>query len=145
MYNTSYEEYMRTVLGYTPNCIQDTYQNENYFNNNVYPVNNNLESMYPEIYRVLEPLIRKECMNVNCNQIDNETLEKMTNNVLNSVSVDLKIETNNRAENRKDDRQISQNRFLNDLIKILLLKELLNKPRPYYPQRPPMPRPRPIF
>lgn len=55
--NTSYEEYMRTVLGYMPNNMQDTYADKNYYitQNNFQTNNCNIEDLYPDIYRKMYP------------------------------------------------------------------------------------------
>ncbi len=167
MYNTSYEEYMRTVLGYTPNCMQDTFTNNDYY---IMQPNNNrmqdcdFEDLYPDMYKKVYPLVCNEC-NTNNMPITQETLEQMTDNVLRKIEVDLKIQTNVKIETRKDDTKPSnarmqetntkredrapQNNVLRDLIKILILRELIDRGRfpnrPHFPQRPPMPGPRPPF
>ena len=78
----------------------------------------------------------------------------MTESVYKAIEIDLKIETKNV---RQEDRQISgRNNFLRDLIRILILKELLGggnfprPPKPPFPPRPPFPggpgpNPRPPF
>lgn len=109
---TSYEEYVRSVLGYRP-----TYVNENYMPNDYYimqastiPVmqENECDEMYPEIYHKIYPLICKECRNVNT-QLTNELLEKMTENVYQAIEIDLKIETKNV---RQEDRQVRRTKQL---------------------------------
>lgn len=145
---TSYEEYMRSVLGYRP-----IYGNENVYTPNDYYImqtntspimqENQCDEMYPEIYHKIYPLICKECRNVNT-QPTNELLEKMTENVYQSIEIDLKIETKNVRQ--EDRQQGGRNNFLRDLIRILILRELLgggNNPRPPHPPRPPMPGPGP--
>lgn len=139
---TSYEEYMRSVLGYRP-----MYGNDNIYEPNDYYImqtttspamqENQCDEMYPEIYHKIYPLICKECRSVNT-QLTNELLEKMTENVYQAIEIDLKIETKNV---RQEDRQFGgRNNFLRDLIRILILKELLGgRPGP----RPPMPGPGP--
>lgn len=162
--NTTYEDYMRSVLGYIPNnCIQDTYQinNFNTFSNDDFQNNSKIEELYPDIYRVVYPIVCREC-NMNTMPITEECIEKMTDNVYKSIEVDLKLNTNVNIEFRKSDNRNASNRqienredrqrnnnFLRDLIKILILRELLkgdNKPgqRPPFPGiRPPFPGPRP--
>lgn len=161
MYNTSYEEYMKTVLGYTPNCMQDTFVNDDYYimQNNTYRIEDEkLKSLYPEIYIKVYPLVCEECSRNNM-PITNEILEQMTDNVINKIQIDLKIQTNTSVDTKKEDirnlnsintkRQevntrpidrASKNSILRDLIKILILRELLsgNKNRPQFPPRPPI-------
>lgn len=155
MYNNiSYEEYMQQVLGYTPRSMQDTFNTNDYYimqNNNLVNMNNqNLEELYPDIYKKVYPLVCNEC-NRNTMPITNETLEEMTDNVFNAISVDLKIETNVKVDTRNDnsrqgeDRQERRrNNTLRDLIKILILNQILGGGfpiRPPFPGRPPMPGP----
>lgn len=106
MYNSSYEEYMRSVLGYTPNCMQDTFATNDYYimqtENNNRMNNCNLEELYPDIYNRIYPLVCREC-NANTMPMTREILERMTDNVLNQIEVDLKIQTNVKVEVRKDD------------------------------------------
>lgn len=158
--NTTYEDYMRSVLGYLPNnCMQDTYQSNNCYGmpDNNFQINNELETLYPDIYRVVYPLVCNEC-NMNNMPITEECIEKMTDNVYKSIEVDLKLHTNINVEFKKDSnrninsrqiensetRQRRDNNFLRDLIRILILRELLQR-RNRPGQRPPFPRPRPIM
>lgn len=159
--NTSYEEYMRSVLGYTPNCMQDTFATNDYYimqNNNDSMNNSNLNEMFPDMYKKVYPLVCKEC-SMNTMPVTNEILEQMTDNVLNQIDIDLKIQTNVKIETRKEDlkngrmQEINsrredrapQNNVLRDLIKILILRELLDRfpNRPPHSTRPPMPGPGP--
>lgn len=156
MYNeTSYEEYMRSVLGYRPNCCeQNLYDMNNFYiasmDTNMVVEDNSCDELYPEIYHKIYPVICNECKNVTM-PVNNETLERMTDNVIKSIEIDLKIETKNV---RQEDRQIGQrDNFLRDLIRILILRELFGggrfPPRPR-PIRPPFPGgpgmgPRPPF
>ena len=154
--NTSYEEYMRTVLGYTPNCMQDTFNtNDYYIMPNNYMNDDDLENFYPEIYRKVYPLVSKECSNNNM-PITQEILEQMTDNVLSTIDIDLKIETrkedgkNSNTRQQQDRSPRQNNNLLRDLIRILILNELLRRRhnRPQFsgnPPRPPMHGPRPPF
>lgn len=161
MYNsTTYEEYMRKLLGYgSNNCMQDTYGVENcvgMMDNRNFEQNDDLEEFYPEIYKRVYPLVCNEC-NMNTMPITNETIEKMTDNVYKNIEVDLKIETNVNLELRNGDNRNTSSRqtenrvqsqrrdngFLRDLIRILILRELLKRRRPE--MRPPFPGNRPPF
>ena len=157
MYNNiSYEEYMQQVLGYTPRNMQDTFSTNDYYimqTNNTIEMNNpNVEELYPDIFKKLYPLVCNECSK-NTMPITNEILEQMTDNVFNAIDVDLKIETNVKIDTRKDNlrqgedrQQRRRNNTLRDLIKILILNQILGgfPIRPPFPGRPPMP-PRPPF
>ena len=161
MFNESYEEYIRSILGY-PN-----YQSNNYINtyNNEYAQNrqrnssnSEIEGCYPEIYKIIYPMINKACRN-NFEPITPELVERITDDIYSSVEADNQININinltneigtneNRSdntsrrdikkennkinniqedkkiENRGEDRQF-RNRNLRDLIKILIIRELL--------------------
>lgn len=177
MYNNGpYDEYMRTVLGYTPNCMQDDFLTNDYY---IMQANNRMiDDLYPDMYKKVYPLVCKECSTNNI-PVTREILEQMTDSVLNQIEIDLKIQTNVKIETRKEEtKNVTQklqssnsrqrdinseemnredrnarNNILRDLIKILILRELLDSGRfpnrpPHFkpsPPRPPMPGPRPPF
>ena len=64
MYGTEYENYIRSILGY-PSINTDVYQpsNRNDYNNSN---KRNLEEFYPEIYKIVYPMIqfRIPCRNL---------------------------------------------------------------------------------
>ena len=170
MNDTLYEEYMRSVLGYQPmNNYQNTYYN-NY--DNYEPIQNSmsmpttamsniqireLEKCYPEIYNIIYPMIQKACSE-NRGEVTRELVDKMTEEIYLAVE-DRELEQNRTSEkvddktartsNIKDDRTCEnrqRNTGLNDLIRILLLRELIGRPgfpgfRPPRPPPPPPPRP----
>lgn len=169
MYNETYEDYIRSILGY-PNygnntCRENSYQTMpvNYGNNQQ---NEDLEACYPEIYKVIYPMVNKACMD-NTKPVTSDLIDELTNEIYLSIESDNEINvtinltnevggssntnrttsTANSAkiqktkENRGEDRQF-RNRGLQDLIRILLIRELLGRPgRPG--NRPPMPPHRP--
>lgn len=164
MYNETYDEYIRNILGYPPmNSFNNNYQEYRNQNTN-YETRTNieLEKCYPEIYKIVYPMIAKKCSNVR-SSVTNDDIENMTDeiyyaledrneiqlniNLTNDVRttqsnttkvVDKKpeVEIKEVTQEKRQTRQI--NRGLRDLIKILLIRELLNKHN-----RPPMPGPRP--
>lgn len=164
----NYEDYMRSVLGYQTmqNNIytdaynyQDTYANPN---NNYYyelPFQNSnmmniredeLNELYPEIYKIVYPMVCKVC-NQNYNrQITRTLLDQMTEEIYSNVEPEDKQNTNfvrnqtlkngdvrnpnvKETEIKSETRQ--GNSTLRDLIRILLLREFLRR------RRPPMMRP----
>lgn len=164
MYNQDYEEYMRSILGYTPNYQNNTYRDNNYYDsqNQTY-FNDRLDNMYPEIYNNLYPLITRE-VSMNSRSITEDTVEEIVDRIYDEYEKqqdDRKVETekvdnrnnnissnnikNNKEVEKTEDRQRRpRNNLLRDLIKILLLRELLG--RPGFPNRPPRPGPgRPPF
>ncbi len=177
MYNEPYEEYMRNIFGY-PLDYRNTYEMDNtmyneymQYNNTMQNNNEELEDCYPEIYKVVYPMVKKACM-TNTKPVTKELIDDMVveihsafeqqsevtnvninvgNNGNNVRSVDAKnsrIDTKveNKAESKenreKEDR--GNNFLMNDLIRILILRELLNNNRPPAPPRP-MPPNRPPF
>ena len=123
------------------------------------------ENLYPEIYKLIYPMIKKACMQ-NIPPITENTLDEITNDIYNNIEaeniINLNIDiTNDRNENKsmsntkKNVSNNQENRHINnsirDLIKILLIRELVNKIdsdrpiRPYFQghiplsPRPPMP------
>ena len=154
MNNSLYEDYMRSVLGYSPVEYQNTYDT-NYNNYNTIHNRTNfemqeLEKCYPDIYVLVYPMVQKACMN-NTRQITRELIDDMTKEIY------FSIEDNEIGENRGKEQNINskedienrtmqiKNRTLNDLIRILILRELLGRPgnMPGRPPRPRPPRPRP--
>ena len=191
MYNNPYEEYMRNSLGYNQIPMGNINQmNMNYMNMmpEMYETEGNfmcnkasVEDMYPEIYKIVYPMICKACMAINENvtedlvsritnevylnvehmEITNETrsstisVSPQSNKTVKSDSLSSKVSSsiNNDSINvRKETRQ--RNPLLNDLIRILVLRELVGNPgrppraRPPFnpPGRPPFgPGPRPPY
>lgn len=184
MYYNEYEDYMRNVLGYNNRNNINSY-NENYeqnyystptYNNNYRMMQDNIEDLYPDIYKIINPMVCKICQN-NTRPITNELVEQMTMEVysnieadeINIVNVNIETRESNNSktitqkqnENREvkdskkqqesiEDRSTNESRaprinnpLLRDLIKILILNQLLGggsfPGRP--PVRPPFPRP----
>ena len=167
----NYEDYMRSVLGYQGGDIYtNTYnpQNSYYYdipmitNDYTMDENDDFNMFYPEIYKLIYPMVCKIC-NQNMNrEITKDLIDKMTDEIyLNFEAEDIQnsntrvalkkgdVRNPNAKENdmRQETRQ--RNFMLRDLIKILILRELIkqrkksmNVNRYYQPYRPPMP-PRP--
>ena len=178
MYNESYEDYIRSILGYPR--MSDISGNYMYNQNEIDDMNYNYsfrnseeaENFYPEIYRIIYPMVEKACRE-NVGTITQELLDNMTDEIYMAVEddngmsqININLGNNIRTgENRgntptskneeskemakeekdnQNNRQIGQfrNRILRDLIKILLIRELF--PRPRFPNnRPPMRPPYP--
>lgn len=166
--NNPYEEYMRNTLGYNVNPTMMNNMNM-YPNNQFYEDENNfgynqanVDNMYPEIYRIIYPMVCKACMNTNEN-ITEDLVSRITNEIyINIENIEISKENRNSSNvannnqtnknvrpenvnsksnltdttlNRQEDR--NRNPLLRDLIRILVLRELLGRPnRP--PFRPPV-------
>ena len=152
MYNESYDNYMRGILGY-PN-LDDEYRNNTLYNipnQDMYSSSDDLERMYPEVYRVIYPMVCSACDRIQFpnTTISEDMVTRMTDDIYDRVESDgrINIEVNVTTEVRENnDSKISnetrqrrpRNRFLRDLIRILLLRELLRRRR-RFPGRPPFP------
>lgn len=179
MYNETYDDYIRSILGYPNNNMYNTNSRENVY---MYSAQNTtstseIEQYYPEIYKIIYPMVCKSCNN-NTSPITKELIESMTDEIYFAIEsdneIDLNITINNevknnkietqtnsinnrnisnskdkntviKEENKKDkenreDRRI-RNNTLRDLIKILILNQLLGGGRPHRPNppRPPFP------
>lgn len=191
MYYNDYEDYMRNVLGYNRNdsVYADDYNSnfsQNYYQmptyNNINRVQDNVEDLFPDIYKIINPMVCKICKN-NTRPITKELVNQMTEEIYTNIEADdinivnINIETkdsnfSNRNVNQKQvenrelkDLKSQENRnslesrqrrpnnpLLRDLIKILILNQLLggNMPgrlpvRPPFPGMPPRPPMRPPF
>lgn len=162
MYYNNYEDYMRSVLGYNMNPYDansymqnrnqgmSTYQNE--FSN--VQVQDNIEDLYPDIYKIVYPMVCKVCQN-NTRPITNELVEQMTMEIYNNIEADdinivnINVETRNlntqegsqnqkRSENREsssskekaENRQMQENRQRrpnNPLLRDLIRILILNR------------------
>ena len=152
MNNSVYDEYMRSVLGYQPVNYDNTYD-MNYDSFEMYGMNamsniqiQELENCYPEIYRMVYPMVQRACSQ-NTRPITRELIDNMTEEIYFSIEDREMIENRTKeeknsksAENLENRQIVFRNTGLNDLIRILILRELLG--RPVFPGgRPPRPRP----
>ena len=154
----SYEDYMRSVLGYSPYVENDyTYSEPEdlYDYSNVMPTSaeplQDLTPFYPEIYKIIYPMVCKVC-NTNSNrELTKDLLEKMIDEIYKNVEPEEGSPTRTppplkngdvRNPNSKDPEPVIKetrqtNFLLRDLIRILLLREWERPTRP--PVRPPFP------
>ncbi len=179
MYYQNYEDYIRSILGYPVmtangqygNNISNTYNYEYVSNRPTY--NQDILNLYPEIYKILNPMICKIC-EANTKPITEELLNQMTDEIYLNIESDGNINnrnTNTNLRNTDNSSKTSNNRtteknketnreentesmknetrqartprnpVLRDLIKILILNQLLfgnswQRPRPRPRQRP---------
>ena len=162
MYYQNYDDYMRSVLGYPMgNDYTNTYYNEYARDNNQ---QDNIEvqedlNWYPEIYKIVYPMVCKACDENRSAQINNDLIDTITNVVYANIEVtDNDIQTNQselkngdvpnprvKQQEQRQTRQFrSRNPLLRDLIRILVIRELLgrrrhNRPGGMLPPRPPFP------
>lgn len=151
MYNQNYDDYLRSVLGYN-NPYANTYmQDDFYYNrqvpnnmtsNNMYTNNiyqntnivNRIEMNYPDIYRIAYPMVVKT-INVNTSPINDTTIDNMTEMVCSNLEgmegmeeYEVRETSEKSDENRDGENRVRRpNRLLRDLVKILIIRELLNR------------------
>ena len=184
-----YEDYMQDLFGANFSPYQDTYdqysRNNSYYNQmmNGYDMccnyeqptpygympniqrntlTNNLEDLYPEIYKIVYPMVKKACNQVT-RPIDENLIDEMTEDIYNHleagniINVNINVDndnTVNKVDTQRENRSItrtqttsnirtpeksqenrsSENRqfgnpVLRDLIRILLLREFISRPR----------------
>ena len=152
MNDSIYEEYMRSVLGYQPVNYDNTYDMgyDRFEMPNMTAMNNiqmqELENCYPDIYRIIYPMVQRACSQ-NTRPITRVLVDSMTDEIYFAVEDKEMLENRNKNEKTTqvttENRQIVRNQGLNDIIRILILRELLGRPGfPGFPGgRPPRPRP----
>ena len=161
----NYEDYMKSVLGYSPyvqnnytyNEPEDMYNSVNMQEDVVESIQD-VTQFYPEIYKIVYPMVCKQC-NTNLNRkLTNDLLEQMIDEIYKNVEPEDE-QTNVRTQlkngdvinpNSKDPKPVIKetrqtNFLLRDLIRILILREWGRPTRPSItpPYRPPMPPPPP--
>ena len=183
MYDNQYEEYIRSVLGYPSTAtMNQNHINQNQMYQTEYPnpsqvnMRNDLEDFYPEIYKIIYPMVQKACdgnmgansreeieqmtdeiysaiednnqinLNINLgNTVSTTNLNTQNRNELHKEGVQKKSSEKQEVENRNtegESRISPRNNNLRDLIKILLIRELLRRRHNHFPPRPPHnPRP----
>lgn len=173
MYNQTYDDYMRSVLGYSNldgyrmNAMNMNNMGMNTMSsmgnmgmNNMGTMNTmntqdmsyeDIEQLYPEVYRVVYPMVCSSCDRIQFPNapVTDEMVTHMTDDIYDRVEADgrINIEVNVTTEVRDSSsssdssvetrqRRRPRNRFLRDLIRILLLRELFRRRR--FPGRFPM-------
>ena len=98
MYYQSYEDYIRSILGYPlqtnsnyPNITYD-YLDDCEFNSNTMPrYSNEILDMYPEIYKIINPMVCKIC-EANTKPITRELVEQMTDEIYLNIEGNTNLE-----------------------------------------------------
>lgn len=122
LYN-NYEDYMRSVLGYSNfqnNTYQPYYNDYNNAQMNQYQAREqlyNTEELYPEIYRIINPLVCQKCDNNN-QPITEELVSQMTNEIYDNVVNRIEIQNfiNLNIETRKMDESTEKIKKENDSL-----------------------------
>ena len=170
MYNQTYDDYMRNVLGYSN---FDGYRMNPMVNMNTGTMNNmgmnsmdtmgmnmhmmnsqdmsceDIERLYPEVYKVVYPMVSSSCDRVNLNMpITDEIVTRMTEEIYDRAESDPRINIQLNVEVRESDtsktssetrQRRPRNPLFQDLIRILFLRELFRRRRFPGMGRPPFP------
>lgn len=140
MPNNTYNPYMN------PNMMQNNMAFNN-MNNGMYNTQN-LSNLYPSIYRIMMPVISKVVSNSNFQFLNEDVLNNMVDTVFNIVDGQIEyddtneknmsnennnssrqVDTKSNTQNNSNSRSNRNDNLLRDIIKILILKELLSRNR----------------
>lgn len=135
---SSYEEYMQSVLGVRPEITYGVPENMPYFEPRAEEMNlQEVNMLYPEIYRIVYPMVQKACGMRNISVLNETQINEMVEEVYNALEPDV-VEVGSREEARngdvknprvKETRRPANNSWMRDLIRILILRELFPGPR----------------
>ncbi len=176
-----YEDYFQNYYNYPINEFQNTYEGmddtypyeyyQNRYTNDynfMYPnfnyqtrglTNNQIEELYPDVYKILYPIVKKVLNKNKARVITQDLIENMVEEVYSNIEEGGQIELNREVkkeviEETKNENKDLENRGhrrnsnLLDVIKILLLRELIGRTacnRPDFRPNMPPPPPRPPF
>ena len=167
-FNT-YDHFSRNNGYYNPiNDCDICYDYENIMPYNFMPtmerntITQDLENLYPEIYKIVYPMVKKVCSQIT-RPIDEDLINEMTEDIYshleagNIINVNINVDNDNTVnkvntqrenrsisrtptpssirtnekvqENRSSENRQSGNPVLRDLIRILLLREFIDRPR----------------
>lgn len=112
MYYQNYEDYMRSVLGY-PIENRDTYvmnnaNEEASYNYTQNRSNKEIEEMYPEIYKRVNPVVCEVCDKCNM-PLTRDLLENMTDEVFRRIDVGKEFSVKINIDNRIFEKEIVDN------------------------------------
>ena len=129
MYYNEYDEYMQGILGY-PNTNENTFERN--YTYEINPVNtfnqmpiyqnrnqsNDIEKMYPEIYKLINPLVCRMCDN-NTQPISEYLVEQMTDdiydNVVNRVEIQNVINLNIGTREMDSEHEVTEENCTRDI------------------------------
>lgn len=136
---SEYDDYMYGMRNFNGMMMGGMYDNQmmnyNYNCNNSGMMNNSMENMYPEIYRVIQPMVIKACDSLRYTNMGNtfitvNILDDLTDNIYRSIENEERSSEENSDSQRSgenDDNTRQRRNLLRDLIRILLIRELLRR------------------
>lgn len=138
MYNNIFQKYINKMIGGTSR-VESAFENldmmivGNSYGDFQWQTNEDLEHFYPELYKLLYPMIRTACMK-NTKPITEELIDEMVKDIYSNFHSDETGQTPAKNKEGEADKIEKPNNFvLNDLIRILLIRELLGRPRNMLP------------
>ena len=157
--------YMQDLNYYNqnPNYGYQPYMQNNFQTPNMNPMNGlmpqqNLNAMYPAVYRIISPVASQVLANNPTGYITEEALNSMVDTIYNIVEGDINLENNSNSANSSTSNESTnanncarsnssspssnstvstnnrQNALLRDLIKIILLNEIISRRQNASPQ-----------
>ena len=124
MFNETYDEYMRNILGDSGynDMNSNMYINSNYEDNinigygeynNSYPYTSKrqLETFYPEIYKIIYPMIKKACEENIIDIITPELINELTEEIYIAIETDNMINLNINLENKSLSNNTSEEKI----------------------------------
>ena len=140
MFYPNYDDYMRDIFYFNGLA-----------NNGFWGMNNsNLDILYPSIYKIIYPVVKRVVSGNNFQFANDNTISNATNMIYEIIEGDTSLNqsTGNQANtqnsqsnnnvniNVSNNKSTSDNALLKDLIRILVIRELISKnnvrPFPYY-------------
>ena len=99
--------------------------------NNINGNNNrtNLNMLYPEIYRVIYPVVKNILDNTNISIVDDKFINSIVKNVLSILEGENKVCTDDKESNNSNaNSSVSEkeDNFLEELIKVIVIKEIIS-------------------
>lgn len=113
MYYQNYEDYMRAVLGY-PIERQNTYQ-MNYFEDAQkyfipYEQTKEVEDFYPEIYKMINPIVCEVCDRNITDNISLDSVENMVEEIYKRIELNNEIAIKINIDNRSNEKEELESR-----------------------------------
>jgi len=134
MYNNVYQEYINSIIGTVPrnyNNFQETEHNNwmprPYFQNGNDASNLNLERFYPELYKLIYPMIQTACIK-NTKPLTQEVIDEMVKDIYsNFVSEDATILNINLTNDLKTASKVSTDINNKNSVKTLPTNKVISK------------------